>query len=285
MRIAAYTIPVAALGKLPESERNILLSLMLAHNELGTLNKLLIFSLKEVLEDALGQLSHSTQTFLILKLMAGKFHETWNLVQKYYVKKKLDVQYNGSLDDSAKDAYQKLKAYFAPSNKGNVIKFIRDTAAFHYAGFDYGKTLNDLAEGEDKIYVAEHPANSLYYIGEAANWRALVRILQDMPDATSTASPAGVIEKPLEKSIDEKYRETFTVINRHINDINYQMHAFLYGVIKVVIERTLGKDWEHGEHEMIAISGAPNPYDVALPTLVDMEAARTQSDASVMPGI
>ncbi len=117
MRIAVYKIPVVALDKLPDSERNILLSLMLAHNELGTLNKLLLFSLKEILEDALGQLSHSTQTFLILKLMAGKLHETWNLVQKYYVKKKLDLQYYSSLDDLAKDAYQKLKAYFEPRNK------------------------------------------------------------------------------------------------------------------------------------------------------------------------
>ena len=276
MRIAAYKIPVVALGRLPESDRNILLSLMLAHNELGTLNKLLMFSLKEILDDALGQLSHSTQTFLILKLMAGKLHETWKLVQKYYVKQKLDVQYNNFLDDSAKVAYQKLNAYFAPVNKGNVIKFIRDNAAFHYAGFDYGKALKDLADGEDKIYLAEHPANSLYYVGEAANWRALVSILQDMPDTTSAASLDEAVEKHLEKSIDEKYRETFTAINRHINDVNYQMHTFLYGVIKVVIERTLGKDWEHGEHEIISVSGAPNPYDVALPTLVDMEAARTQ---------
>ncbi len=104
-----------------------------------------------------------------------------------------------------------------------------------------------------------------------------------MPDDTSAVSPDEVIEKHLGRSIDDKYRATFTTINRHINDINYQMHTFLYGVIKVVIERTLGKDWENGEHEMISITGAPNPYDVALPTLVDMEAARTQGDTSSMP--
>jgi hypothetical protein len=91
-----------ALTKLPETDRNILLSLMLAHNELGTLNKLLLFSLKEILDDIIGQLSHSTQTFLILKLMAGKLNETWALIQKYYVKKGLDVQYDAALDDLAR---------------------------------------------------------------------------------------------------------------------------------------------------------------------------------------
>jgi hypothetical protein len=176
-----------------------------------------------------------------------------------------------------KDAFQKLKAYFAPRNKGNIIKFIRDNAAFHYAGFDYGKALKDLADGEDKIYLAEHPANSLYYIGEAANWRALIQILHDTPEMGIVADAAA--EKRLEKSIDEKYRDAFNSINRQISEVNYQMHLFLYGVIKVVVDRTLGKDWERGQHEMISVSGAPKPYDVALPTLVDMEAARSKEDS------
>jgi hypothetical protein len=59
MQIAAYRLPVSALNKLTGTERNLSLAVMMAHNELSMLNRLLLFSLKETCDDTIGQISHS----------------------------------------------------------------------------------------------------------------------------------------------------------------------------------------------------------------------------------
>ena len=283
MQIAAYRLPVSALDKLPGTERNLLLAVMMAHNELSILNRLLLFSIKETCDDTIGQISHSMQIFFVLKLVAGKLNETWKIIQKHYVSK-LDAKYDAILEPPAKSAYTKLSTYFDQKNKHNVIKFLRNNAGFHYSGFDYGKSLKDLADGEDKIYLAQHPANSVYYIGEAANWRSLMLLLRDtialdeVHDVIEGTPAAAAIEAHLENSVDVDYRRGFNVVNRHISYINFEMHLFLYGVISITIERALGKNWHVAEREMINIMGAPNPYDVALPTFVDMDAAKAQGN-------
>jgi len=267
MKIAAYDLPSKKLWSLPEADRNLLFSLMLAHNELSTLNKLLMYSIKTTLDDALGEATHIAQTFTILKLLAGKLHETWKLVTKYYTNK-LDKRYDLSADIKAKEAFRALTAYFKGNN---VIKVIRDNAAFHYSGFDYGKALKELADGEEKVYLAQHPANTLYYVGEAVNWRALIQKIRDIPEVEKELSAAG---EGVEDSIDSRNRSAFNVLTRHVNDTNGYMHALLYGLIKSVIDKALGEDWANTEHEMISILGAPNPYDVAIPTLINIEAAQ-----------
>lgn len=172
----------------------------------------------------------------------GKF------IQKHYVSK-LDAKYDAILEPPAKSAYTKLSTYFDQKNKHNVIKFLRNNAGFHYSGFDYGKSLKDLADGEDKIYLAQHPANSVYYIGEAANWRSLMLLLRDtialdeVHDVIEGTPAAAAIEAHLENSVDVDYRRGFNVVNRHISYLNFEMHLFLHGVISITIERALGKNW------------------------------------------
>ena len=225
--------------------------------------------------------THSAQVFCILKLLASKLNETWKLISKYYVNK-LETQYQTRLDATALESFARLKAYFDQKNKQNIVKFLRNRAGFHYHGFDYGRSLKHVAEGEDKVYLAQHPANSFYYLGEAANWRSLMLLMQDEINLDSAyeiiedTPVATEVELTLSRDVDEGYRQAFNLVNKHINHVNWQMHLFLYGIISTTIEAALGANWAAGEHEVTTITGAPNPFDVTLPTFVNMEAARQE---------
>jgi len=62
-----------------------------------------------------------------------------------------------------------LTDYFGktPSFKDSALKIIRDKTAFHYDRLSLAGAADNLAAGENSIYLAQHPANSLYYMGSA----------------------------------------------------------------------------------------------------------------------
>ena len=67
-----------------------------------------------------------------------------------------------------------LRNYFGDRNyKSSPLKFVRDTTAFHYGGLDFGESLKNLAKGENDIFLAQRPANTLYWIGTALVFRTL----------------------------------------------------------------------------------------------------------------
>src|SRR5262249_31612095 len=46
-----------------------------------------------------------------------------------------------------------------------ALKIIRDKTAFHYDRLNLTEAADNLAAGENSLYLAQHPANSLYYMG------------------------------------------------------------------------------------------------------------------------
>jgi hypothetical protein len=66
---------------------------------------------------------------------------------------------------------------------------IRDKTAFHYDKLNLEEAVNNLAAGENTIYLAQHSANSLYYVGSAIVFRTAFAMIADRAqDATDRGS-------------------------------------------------------------------------------------------------
>jgi hypothetical protein len=60
-----------------------------------------------------------------------------------------------------------------------ALKIIRDKTAFHYDRLNLTEAADNLAAGENSLYLAQHPANSLYYMGSALVFRAIFAMIAD----------------------------------------------------------------------------------------------------------
>ena len=63
-----------------------------------------------------------------------------------------------------------------------ALEIIRDKTAFHYDRLNLTEATDNLAAGENSLYLAQHPANSLYYMGSALVFRAIFAMIADKAD-------------------------------------------------------------------------------------------------------
>ena len=99
-------------------------------NDLNVFSKLLMFSMnRHGPENAAMKTAMDVQIICLIRILVGKFHEGWKLIKKWYYGSAVSRKYDGLLEQSAKDAVDRIKKYFS---KTNLISEIRNELAFHY---------------------------------------------------------------------------------------------------------------------------------------------------------
>jgi hypothetical protein len=76
--------------------------------------------------------------------------------------------------------------------KSSSLKTIRDKTGFHYdTNVNLKEAVDNLAVGENSIYLAQHPANGLYYIGSALVFRTIFVMIADKAGMQSRRKSRG----------------------------------------------------------------------------------------------
>ena len=239
--------------------RDQLVGCMHAHNELATFNRIFIFSMNSTGEGELHDSAHSVQTWSILQVLAGKLCECWKMIYDRFIKQNpLDITLD-QLDPGQKESLHYLQRYFDPKNKGsNPLLIFRDKTAFHYEKLNLEQSLPHLADGESTIYLAQHPANSLYYVGTSLVFRAVFAMIYNAVKGTNSLTHA------------EKMKHGFTLTVEHTSIVNLHMHQLLYGLIRQMLSKAVGKPIESLAQIRIKILDAPDPDQVGLPAFIDI---------------
>jgi hypothetical protein len=260
LRILALRIDAAALKRMGDRARNQLVACMHAHNELSALNRILLFSMNPTSDGPLHDSANSIQMWCVLQLLAGKVFETWEMLNNRMLKARQEDPAVSLLSTDERLSLDWLLNYLGDrtSYKKTSIKFVRDTTAFHYAGLDFGQALNNLAPGEADIYLATHPANTLYYAGSSLVFRTL--FAEIAATATNTA------QMPHSDRVAKGYK----VLSEDLQFANYHMHVLLYGLIKALLEQALGGPLQVDQMTEFKILGAPAPEAVGLPTWINI---------------
>lgn len=258
-QVIQLDIEPEAFKKLSNRQRNQLVGCMHAHNELVVLNRLLMFSLNDVGEGELHNDAQGVQMWCILQVLTGKIFETWNLIVERFLKSNPEDPAIAGLNDLHKKSLAWLKDYFGHDQPNQTpLRIIRDKTAFHYDKLNLEQAADNLAPPECRVYLAQHPANTVYYAGSALVFRTVFAMIADQAMDTKDMTNS------------ERMAAGVTVTLAHVNEANLHLHNVLYGLIVRLLDQVFGKPSAEVEQLRIPVVGAPKPTMVSLPMFVDI---------------
>jgi len=265
-------IPETALKRLGSRERNQLAGCMHAHNELAVMNRVLTFSLNPTAyADAadfsrqLGDSAHAVQMWCLLQNLVGKLFETWKMLNARFLSANPIEPAIAGLKPEHAAALAALKDYFSDGQQRteNALRTIRDKAALDKAAFHYDKlnldeAMDNLAEHENSVYLATHPANDFYYVGSALVFRTVFAMIADKATDTSGLSHG------------ERTNEGFRITLEDANRVNRNLHLVLFGLIQSLLESAIGASLTSLQQTRIPVIDAPDPDQVGIPTFISI---------------
>jgi hypothetical protein len=155
---------------------------------------------------------------------------------------------------------QWLTEYFGNRQpfRDSALKIIRDKTAFHFDRINLAEAAANLAAGENSLYLAQHPANSLYYMGSALVFRAAFAMIADEAAGAANGSHEERVHKGAKIALDDASKA------------NWHMHTLLYGLIRLLIDDVRGQPAENEQQVRINVLDAPAPERVGIPAFIDI---------------
>lgn len=259
-QIIQLQINEGALRALPSRPRDQIIACMHAHNELAVMNRLLMFSCNAVAGSELHDHAQGVQMWCIMQILAGKLFETWKMLDERMLKANPTDPAIIALNDNHQQNFAWLKNYF--SSRHNALRIIRDKGAFHYdIGLNLDAAVAEVSTDERRVYLAEHPANGLYYLGSSLVFRTVFAMVADK--AINTAALSQI----------ERMREGVSLALADIQKLNVHLHAVLYGLLSAALATPEGAPLAETDQLRIQVVDAPQPQNVALPIFLDIEAS------------
>ncbi|UNC14820.1 hypothetical protein FE249_11575 [Acidiphilium multivorum] len=255
--IIQLQINEATLKALPNRQRNQLLACMHAHNELAVMNRLLMFSCNAVGVGELHDHAQGVQMWCIMQVLTGKLFEVWKMLDERFLKSNPTDPAIAALSDDHKENLEWLQGYF--DTKDTALRIIRDRSAFHYdKQLNLDEAVADVTEDERRVYLAEHPANGLYYLGSSIVFRTVFAIVADKAGGTSAMSQIERMQKGVDVALTD------------VQEVNVRLHAVLYGLISAALKKPEGAPLAEIHQLRIPVVDAPPPGIVALPMFLDV---------------
>jgi len=234
------TFAKADLNSLSDAERKLFVIAGHVSNEVGILQKLLVWSMNSKPASQEGGHGFTTQNLVIAKLLAGKLSEGWRVLDRFYFSGP-SREYHDLLPDEARTAEGELRRYFGQEN---AIKEVRTNFAFHYSADEVPTILNELPDDfEFLLYLGDETGNSLYFFAEEPMFRQLldkvpgaeqanafdvfIRDVQSMARAQTTFF-AGCMLVAMQKMFPGREFESVEIPNTDTADFNAMSIPFFF---------------------------------------------------------
>lgn len=155
------------LAAMPPPERQLLLLLGHASNEMNVFRKLILMNKREAFEHKLTDHVQAGQICILLRTLVGKLHEAWHLfVTRFQANHQMSAEYLPKLSQEAVDALEELKKHFG---KNSPLTHIRNKFSFHYLDKEnrIEARFPDIPTEEPwHFYLSETEGNCFYYASE-----------------------------------------------------------------------------------------------------------------------
>ncbi|MBD9359270.1 hypothetical protein [Methylomonas fluvii] len=247
-----FELTKAQLNQMPEPERNLLVMLAHAANEISVLAKLFHFCSGNRSDIPVLERAENSQALLLGRLLTGKLYEFWNLLQTGYFASALSRTYDTAIDDAGRNALVSMRRYFG---RDNLIARVRNHHAFHYDIEQIQNGFRSLADGEPlDIYLAQANANSLFAFADTIAGRAML-------EAIAPGDPA--------RAFSGLISET----SRAVGWVNVVIGSLMVACL----ERNLGGNLYSLGARTIDIEGAPSSQVVQIPYFIEVAMGTQQS--------
>lgn len=156
-----------ALSAMGESERRLVLVLGNAHNQIATLQRLLLFSLHKPSPDEVSDRIASGRANVLLRLLAATVWETHELISKRVQSDKVGSRYLALMMDGGKASHDILRKGRG-GEAGAILAELRNSHGFHFpdnAAID--DALADLPDEEPlEIYLSKNGDASWFQVSD-----------------------------------------------------------------------------------------------------------------------
>jgi len=187
--------------------------------------------------------------------------ETWVMLNERFLQSNPpDVV--ARLEPKQQESLRWLTDYFGKDKpyKDSALKIIRDKTAFHYDRLNLSEAADNLAAGENSLYLAQHPANSLYYLGSALVFRAIFAMIADKAGGAAYGGH------------NDRTITGLRIAQEDAKNANWHMHMMLYGLILLLMDDVLGQPAGNEQQVRINVLDAPAPERVGIPAFIDIGA-------------
>lgn len=232
------------LAGIPETERILIILLSHAANELTVLTKLFSFCSRHVGQGTLlEQEATNTQALVIGKVITGKLHECWVLLQQAFFGSKLAKTYVPLFDEPSKKTLDNLKRYFS---QPNLVNTVRNRFAFHYAPDQIPAGYSKLADNDSlDIYLSEDNGNTLYAFAETIVGRSMLEAID----------PAD-------------HDRAFKALVKESGQVIGWFNEVIAACLMTCLGRYIGDNLQALGAQVIEIANAPKFEDVSIPYFV-----------------
>jgi len=221
----------------PPPERDLFLALGGVANELILLQKLIIWTQSSQDSEPFLQ-AKNTQGIVLFRLLGGKLHEAWLLIQKAFFGAKVAREYDGCMDSRAQKALAHLKRYHSSKN---VLDEVRNEYAFHFCASHFGDGLKHNFDDPLSIYISLQPINCLFYFSELLANASLIG------NDTAGGKFAGLVD------------ESSTIVNHWL--------IFIGGYQTLFLERH--REVLEGKPETLQLDHVKSLDEISIPWFVD----------------
>ena len=171
----------ADLAAAPEAERMFYLLSTSLSNDIQILLRQYTIAVKQDHEDEAVRNGSSTVAMLNLRLLAGRFHEGWLLVNDRW--SELQAIYEPLMSANGVKALRDLEKHFTVSKTDNIVFMIRNKIGFH-ADYKFGKAMFEATPDDTPMteYVGQAFGDTLYFGCEVTHYAALRRFTKEDDD-------------------------------------------------------------------------------------------------------
>lgn len=229
----------ADLARAPKRDRIFFLMATGLANDLQTLYKVFALAVADDGDDPIIQQGNSAVGMMMLRTLAGRLWEGRNLLENVY--KPIEEHYRHDLSEEATAGLSHLRTYF--NQRRNLINTVRDKIGFHAdrgivsAAFD---RLPDDADMGD--YFSTTIGNTLYYSAEMLHFEAINGF-------------TGLCDQ----------RSSLQRLVIDIKELTIAFNAFVYGVVRIFLERHLEKEFHEMWDRRTVLADVPELEDLSIP--------------------
>jgi hypothetical protein len=242
--IEVFRIPIskAQLRAIPSDERNLLLLVSHAVNQLSILRRLLVFSLNYESDSAIENTLSAGQSQTILRFLFGALAEAWEMVKRPTNQKLIGKDYVGLIEADGIAAYDELKRHFGESN---LLHKLRNTIAYHHpSAQELEAAFEDVPEDEDWAWYPSDTINNSFYL------------------ASDMVISAGILRATGETDTAKAFEKVMGIV---VPVSNVMTDFFLF-LMRAIVTRHLGKNVLSPRIGTgTKIGNAPNLYKFAIP--------------------
>lgn len=239
MKILRVSLDKNALLALPKPERIFFIALGHITNEINGLSKFSYWAANSTnTNDDLQEHGQKAAILILMRILAGKLNEAWELLRKNFFGPALSKTYEPVLDKEASTALNNLKKYF---RKENAAHLLRNHLSFHYSADEIAASINNVDE-ELVVYLDKESApNNLFYFSETMVIQAIITLLN------KTES-----EHPLEELTEELFNVAAWFV------------TLADGLMDAIMQKNV-KELRSGAPRYLTISNLPDFQKVSIP--------------------